>query len=80
MNRREFETRLSAARHLCPSAAYRRGYERGLRRLYHGQDFGTQEEHDKFLSLVGDVDPDRAETGRGYADGFAGRPVLETDD
>lgn len=47
---------------------YATGYLRGLRRHYHGEKFGTSEEHEIFMSLDGS----RAEIGRGYRDAFAG--------
>lgn len=47
---------------------YSRGYIRGLRRHYHGDNFGTNEEHEKFMAL----DEHHQATGAGYRDGFAG--------
>lgn len=55
---------------------YWRGYQRGLRRRYHGERFGTDEEHAKWLSLAQDADPARAERGRGYRDGYTGLSTL----
>ncbi len=55
---------------------YAAGYQRGLRRLYHGDSFGNVEEHEQWLSLGTGEDP-RIELGRGYRDGFAGRPPQE---
>ena len=49
---------------------YWTGYQRGLRRRYHGESFGTDEEHELWLSLKGDSDPARDERGRGYRDGY----------
>ena len=49
---------------------YLRGYLRGIRRHYHGDIFGTDEEHNQWLNLEGDRD----DLGRGYRDGLAGRP------
>lgn len=49
---------------------YGAGYLRGLRRHYHGERFGTAEEHAKWLSL-GDSDQ-QLDEGKGYCDGFAG--------
>ena len=51
-------------------ANYWAGYIRGLRRLYHGENFGTPEEHTFWLLLV--VRPDRMlqQRGQGYRDGF----------
>lgn len=47
---------------------YATGYQRGLRRHYHGENFGTDDEHEKFMALEGN----RGEIGRGYRDGFNG--------
>jgi hypothetical protein len=52
---------------------YAAGYRRGLRRLYHGERFGTEEEHARYMALLGDPDLSRSEIGRGYRDGLAGR-------
>ena len=46
------------------------GYMRGLRRAHHGERFGTQAEHDLWLSAVGSTDPQRAALGRGYRAGL----------
>lgn len=51
---------------------YWEGYQRGLRRAYYGEVFGTEEEHNLWLSLADDeVDETRRERGRGYRDGLA---------
>ena len=56
-------------------ADYWRGYERGLRRTYHGEAFGTEAEHALFLAAVNSPDEMRASLGRGYRDGLrAGTP------
>ena len=49
---------------------YWAGFQRGLRRRFHGGIFGTDEEHQKWLSLLGDSDPSRDERGKGYRDGY----------
>lgn len=53
---------------------YATGYRRGLRRLYHGEKFGTEAEHKHWLDLGLTPGDTRAELGNGYRDGFAGRP------
>jgi hypothetical protein len=59
-------------------ADYLQGYDRWPRRAYHGEAFGTQEEHDLWLSLASSPDGMRAAAGRGYHDGFAGElPAIE---
>jgi len=48
---------------------------RGLRRVHHGEQFGTQAEHDQYMAMSGE----RQALGDGYRSGFAGRaiPVIE---
>jgi hypothetical protein len=49
---------------------YWQGYQRGLRRRYHGEKFGTDEEHELWMNLHEDLDPARADRGRGYRAGY----------
>ena len=44
------------------------GYERGLRRAYHGENFGTLEEHHVWLMASGDES--REQRSEGYRDGY----------
>ena len=46
------------------------GYMRGLRRAHHGERFGTQAEHDLWLSAIESTAPQRAALGRGYRAGL----------
>jgi len=46
---------------------YWTGYQRGLRRQYH-ENFGTEQEHQ--LWLTADGDESRQQRSRGYRDGF----------
>jgi hypothetical protein len=46
------------------------GYMRGLRRAHHGERFGTEAEHELWLSAVESTDPQRAALGRGYLAGL----------
>ena len=46
------------------------GYMRGLRRAHHGKRFGTEAEHDLWLSASASTDPSRAALGRGYVAGL----------
>ena len=75
MTKGEFQSRMKAAmalRELNVGAQdFWAGYMRGLRRLYHGENFGMAEEHKQWLSLIDD--PIREEMWRGYRDGLAGR-------
>ena len=52
---------------------YWMGYQRGLRRRFHGENFGTDEEHEMWMQLYEDSDDVRANRGRGYRDGFISR-------
>jgi hypothetical protein len=49
------------------------GYQRGMRRHYHGEKFGTSEEHEQWLALIDDKT--RAELGRGYWIGCVGSDI-----
>lgn len=74
MTEHEFQKRMSLAqtfRSLGHSSDYYAGYMRGLRRHYHGEKFGTENEHAMWLAL--DEDETRADIGRGYRDGFDGK-------
>lgn len=66
MNEQQFKQFYSMAEYCNPD--YQRGYRQGLRRNYHGENFGTADEHARWMALSGH----RAEMGRGYRDGFAG--------
>ncbi len=57
--------------------SYWSGYVRGTQRKMHGENFGTDEEHEKYLSLAGDADPNRDALGRGYRDGLKGVALLK---
>lgn len=46
------------------------GFERGLRRAYHGSRYGTEEEHEKRLSLIDDPHEGRQQIGWGYRMGL----------
>lgn len=48
------------------------GYERGLRRGFHGVRYGTEQDHEIWLSLAADAgDRTRRERGQGYRNGLA---------
>ena len=59
---------------------YWHGYQRGLRRGYMGQLFGTDAEHKVWMRLADDG-PDKAsrDRGRGYRDGLAACGVTGED-
>jgi len=78
MDETTFQHEMSRARmmreHDWPNGDYWLGYQRGLRRAYHGSSFGTAEEHALWLSLIDDADSGRRERGKGYQAGLTGRP------
>ena len=55
---------------------FNRGYMKGLRRKYHGENFGTDEDHRRWLSVgfyeitPGVTDTHRLEMSKGYRAGF----------
>lgn len=49
---------------------YWAGYQRGLRRAHHGERFGTEAEHELWLSLIDRTDSLSQERGVGYRDGL----------
>lgn len=51
-------------------ADYLEGYIRGLRRGYHGEVFGTPEEHNRWSNLVDRPDQKNQRRGQGYLDGI----------
>ena len=59
------------------NADFWKGYQRGLRRLYHGERFGTPEEHALWMSLTNDRDESHKMRGRGYRAGFAGHSIMK---
>ena len=72
MDKKTFEhemTRAKTFHDLGEKTDYYRGYMRGLRRKYHGEKFGTDAEHEQWMSLIND--PHRAGMGQGYRDGFS---------
>jgi hypothetical protein len=74
MNQQDFEMEMRKAKGLGGVDPDRQdfwaGYARGLRRAYHGENFGTREEHEKWWSLVDDDDVSRRQRGEGYRAGF----------
>lgn len=68
-------------------AEYWAGYIRGLRRAYHGEKFGTAEEHSIWMTLAMRDDERSKQRGRGYTDGLAfeaissrmGRPPMSNE-
>lgn len=74
MNDRTFGREMATAKMMLETddnQDYWAGYQRGLRRAYHGESFGTEQDHEQWLGLVDDADPQRQSRGRGYRDGLA---------
>lgn len=46
------------------------GYQRGLRRAFQGESFGTEEDHEKWLSYYWSLDHRIADKGQGYRAGL----------
>ena len=69
MDEKTFRRNMRYAKHT--GGDFAAGYQRGLRRLYHGEIFGTTEEHEKYMSLGANGDH-RTELGDGYRAGFSG--------
>lgn len=51
------------------------GYVRGLRRNHHGEKFGTDEDHDLWMSAADSSDQSRKMRGLGYRAGFEAQNV-----
>ena len=68
MNKNIFEKYMSFAK--VQPGDYYKGYQKGLRRLYHGEKFGTVEDHKKHMAMA----DHRQEMGEGYRAGFSGEP------
>ena len=68
MNEHKFKTYMLAGKSV--GGDYAAGYQRGLRRYHHGENFGTEADHLKWVSLDGHCQ----ERGDGYRDGVAGKP------
>jgi hypothetical protein len=68
MKESEFKKLMGLARP--DDTGYSTGYQRGLRRHYHGEQFGDPGEHQTWLAMAGH----RQAQGSGYRDGVAGKP------
>lgn len=69
MNEQLFSTYMQSAKSL-HEGDYLAGYLRGLRRFWHGENFGEPGEHEKWMAMS----DHRQDMGDGYRDGFAGKP------
>jgi hypothetical protein len=55
---------------------YWKGYIRGLRKGYHGENFGTAIEHAAYCEAIYSEYTERKMLGQGYRDGLRGEAVL----
>ena len=76
MTDQQFQSELNRAKTLQGTvtdpieADYWAGYQRGLRRAFLGERFGTARQHKEWLSLANDDSHSNAARGRGYCDGL----------
>ena len=73
MTRERFEhelTRAKTLQQLGDRPQYWAGYIRGLKEVYHGQRFGTDEEHERWLSLLHDTYESNQDCWEGYREGL----------
>lgn len=80
MTTHEFGTNMTAAKtfsELGENQDFWAGYMRGLRRNYHGKNFGTDEEHALWMSASESNDQSRKMRGLGYQAGFEGQNIQQ---
>jgi len=83
MTESEFQHNVAGANSLrsfsdLPDVDFWDGYARGIRRNYHGENFGTDDEHRLWLSLANETgDDQRRFRGIGYQAGFDGLTISE---
>lgn len=75
MDKTKFELEMTRAKTMqsvsgYPESDYWIGYQRGLRRNYHGNNFGTEQEHNAWLTGVDSEDESRKQRALGYRDGL----------
>ena len=56
------------------SNEYWSGYQRGLGRRFHGENFGTDKEHKLWMSMVDSMYGRRRLLGKGYKAGYEAYP------
>jgi len=70
-----------AIKELSADPSFLEGYIRGLRRHYHGENFGTAEEHAQWMALADEQgDAQRTARGKGYRAGYAGQSTKDLGD
>lgn len=83
MTEQEFQRNVTGAESFrslsgLPDVYYWEGYTRGIRRHYHGEQFGSSDEHSPWLSLATETgDDQRRFRGIGYLAGVDGLPISE---
>jgi len=72
MDKDFFEREIKLAKKLASTEnnEYWSGYQRGLRRRFQGENFGTDKEHEMWMSMVNSIDVRRRALGRGYRAGY----------
>ena len=72
MNEKEFQSEALRAKTMgrLENSDYWAGFLRGLRRGYHGENFGTDEEYKKWWAIADEDDLARQERGKGYRAGL----------
>lgn len=82
MTESEFQHNMAGGKTLAglsdvPDVYYWEGYQRGIRRNYHGDKFGTADEHRLWLSLSSEIVEDRRFRGIGYRAGVDGLQISD---
>ena len=83
MTESEFQHNVAGANSLrsfygLPDVDFWDGYARGIRRNYHGDNFGTADEHRLWMALANETgDDQRRFRGIGYRAGFDGLSISE---
>jgi hypothetical protein len=77
MTEKEFQMNMRAAKIFqgLDNSDFWAGYQCGLRRNYHGEKFGTSDEHQNWMNLVDDET--RQDLGKGYRAGFEGQNIQQ---
>lgn len=84
MNEQRFKSEMRRAQTMAKietelfRAEYWTGYQRGLRRAYHGAKFGEPGEHEKWLAAANSDDESRKQRGIGYRDGIVFGEIAST--
>lgn len=81
MTETEFHRNLSGAEiliRMSDDPSFLEGYCRGLRRYYHGESFGTPEEHETWMALFAETGDEQGRAkGEGYRQGLSGAAIAD---